>query len=222
MHVNVHLTGWLQRAEDFPKVKVFHTARTLDEVILLAPLFDHPKVFDISLHYTGSSPITTHTLIMPSPVLLDGEDPGGHFAADTETLLQLQHAPNLKVYNGAASACIAASAALSKAVSQPLKRRGPEVSPRGAQAKAKAQKALGKEVGGFKKVKTKFAANLDPRLINIRGKWEGLLVWVGAWLTAFLTLVCNSAIHALYANSSHERGFSSAQLLFLSQTELHA
>ena len=138
-------------ADDFPKVKVFHTARTLDEVILLAPLFDHPSVFDIALHYTGDEPIVTSTLIMPSPVPLGGEDACGNFATDTDTLLQLQNAPNLKVYNGAASASIAASAALSKALSIPIKRK--DVGGRSSHAavapgsKAKAKKLLGKEVG---------------------------------------------------------------------------
>ena len=103
-------------------MKVFHTARTLDEVILLAPLLDHPAVFDISLHYTGKTPLITATLIMPSPVPHTHESPCGHFACDTETLMQLHNAPNLKVYNGDASASIAASRALSRMLSEPSAR----------------------------------------------------------------------------------------------------
>lgn len=187
-------------AAGYPKVKVFHTARTLDEVILLAPLLDHPCVFDISLHYTGKTPLTTCTLIMPSPVPLDSENPCGHFACDTETLLHLQDAPNLKVYNGDASASIANSKALSKAFSERLNIHS--VAHDSKNSKNSGRKSIsmmskkinnkfaGKEVGGFKKVTPTFAPDPDPRLVSLRGKWESLVVWVGAWLVAFASLVC--------------------------------
>ena len=61
-------------------------------------------------------------------------------------------------------------------------------------SKAKAKKLLGKEVGGFKKIKAKYLVNPDPRLVGIRGKWEGLVVWAGSWLVAFLTLVRPHAV----------------------------
>lgn len=169
-------------------MKVFHTARTLDEVILLAPLFDHPTIFDISLHYTGKSQLPTSTLIMPSPVPCADETPCGHFACDTESLLQLQNAPNLKVYNGDASASIAHSKALSVLLSEhSFGREGHARIP--AVKSQQPNTFVGQEIGGFKKVEPNFEPDPEPRLIGIRGKWEGLIVWVGAWFAAFWTLV---------------------------------
>ena len=180
-------------------MKVFHTARTLDEVILLAPLLDHPAVFDISLHYTGKTPLTTSTLIMPSPVPHANEPPCGHFACDTETLMQLHGAPNLKVYNGDVSASIAASRALSRMLSEPSGKEAPgrfsPVVPSGkAVKKSKQNTFMGQDIGGFKKVEPSFVPDPDPRLTGIRGKWEGLVVWAGSWLVAFLTLVRPHAV----------------------------
>lgn len=213
---------------------MFHTARTLDEVILLAPLFDHPSVFDISLHYTGKTPLPTSTLIMPSPVPLEDETPHGHFACNTESLLKLCDAPNLLVYNGDASASIANSRALSRRLSMSSNRRlsmslpeppimrkeasiqeealnlreasnlssvgnegrGGRIAVKKGKGKgnAKRSKFEGQDIGGFKRIQPTFEPEPEPRLIGIRGKWEGLVVWVGAWFCAFWTLVRPSTV----------------------------
>lgn len=39
-------------ADEWPKVTVYHTARTLDELALVAPLLPHARIFDLHLHLT--------------------------------------------------------------------------------------------------------------------------------------------------------------------------
>lgn len=49
------------------KVTVIHTARTVDELALAAPLLQYPETFDLQLHFTGNQAAITSSSI-PQPV----------------------------------------------------------------------------------------------------------------------------------------------------------
>jgi hypothetical protein len=53
---------------------VIHTARAIDELVLMAPLLDHPTIFDLRLHFTGKfdtlRACATCTIPLPTPVPL--------------------------------------------------------------------------------------------------------------------------------------------------------
>jgi hypothetical protein len=186
-------------ADEFPKVKVFHTARTADELILLAPLLDHLDIFDISFHYTGQVPLATGTLILPSPVPLQNEDIGGVDARNSG-IVQNVLAPHQAPRKGDVASPLTHAGGVSKVLSKVSHGKHMSASTLTTgrlhavkdtpKSKGSKPKQLDEqEIGGFKKVRPAFIPDPEPRLINFRGRWESLVVWVGSWFAAFWCLV---------------------------------
>jgi hypothetical protein len=184
------------RAEDveIPSVKVFYVARTLDEVVILAPLLDHPTVFDIHVYYIGATPLQSATIIMPSPVLLEGEAEHARFACDDASLLAFRDVPILRVFNGDAAACFMTSKALASSCytqgNPAWKGRFPGIETRGQDGQKSVQGIFkGLDLGAANRDSQSPAPLKNSRLRGMQGKWEGLVVWAGSWFVAFWALV---------------------------------
>ena len=177
--------SWLGCAENMPRVKVFHTAKTMDEIIMLAPLLDYPTVFEISLHCTGKAPLSSCSLRTPRPV---PHNPSTSPPPSTQSFL----VPPATRQSGAehtddsTSVDIPYSIALSTGPSP-----SDAVATGARDDTARAGSCHGPGMGGLNKAKAALTRHLDPqpRLISVQGKWEGLVVWVGAWVAAFWALV---------------------------------
>lgn len=153
---------------------MIHTARAIDELVLLAPLLDHPTIFDLRLHFTGNldalKSLAPCSVPLPAPVLLPLPDPAP--AKKSRYPLELP---------------------------QSLVSRLPDVhsldkysvvSDRKSELGIRASASM-PDLKGSKKAEK--GGPSGRRLMGMHGKWESLLVWVGAWLASFWTLVCFSA-----------------------------